>query len=172
MTSTVSRRSFLKVGLAGAAALAAAGGTWRLLHPATPTQPYALDGEAKAALVAIIPALLAGMLPPGPQALDGAVAGVQHAIAGLPLHAQKEIADLFGLLALSPARRLLAGVSEPWATAKREDVAAFLQAWRTHRLAMLQTAYHALHDLVFGGWYGNAANWAAIGYPGPIKELT
>jgi hypothetical protein len=37
---------------------------------------------------------------------------------------------------------------------------------------MLQSAYHALHDLIFGGWYADSASWAAIGYPGPLKELS
>jgi hypothetical protein len=35
----------------------------------------------------------------------------------------------------------------------------------------LRSAYQALHDLVLGAWYANPANWDAIGYPGPLKEL-
>jgi hypothetical protein len=50
-------------------------------------------------------------------------------------------------------------------------VADFLQSWRKHRLAMPQTAYLALHDLVLGSWYADPSSWAAIGYPGPRKEL-
>jgi hypothetical protein len=62
-------------------------------------------------------------------------------------------------------------VSHDWAQATADEVAAFLQDWRTHRLGLLRTAYGALHDLVLGSWYSDPANWAAIGYPGPIKEL-
>jgi hypothetical protein len=29
-----------------------------------------------------------------------------------------------------------------------------------------------MHDLVLGAWYANPSNWAAIGYPGPLKELS
>jgi hypothetical protein len=51
-------------------------------------------------------------------------------------------------------------------------VAEFLQGWRTHRFGMLRGAYAALHDLVLGAWYAQPDAWAAIGYPGPIKELS
>ena len=50
-------------------------------------------------------------------------------------------------------------------------MSAFLQEWRFHRIDMLQTAYHALHDLIIGSWYADPVTWQAIGYPGPLKEL-
>lgn len=171
----VNRRTFLTVGGLGALALAAGGGLYRYTHPPGPLQRFVLDGEAKAALDAIIPAMLAGVLPPEAKALAAAVgattARVHQAILGLPLNAQKEVQDLFGLLALAPARRMLTGVAGGWARATDEQVSVFLQEWRFHRLAMLQTAYHALHDLIIGAWYADPSSWNAIGYPGPIKEL-
>ena len=170
-----SRRTFLKVGGLAALALAAGGGIWRLTHPPGPLLRFVLDGEAKAALDAIVPAMLAGSLPADPAARAQAVAAttfrVHQAILGLPLTAQKEVQDLFGLLALAPARRALTGVSGGWANASDAQVGSFLQEWRFHSLAMLQTAYHALHDLIIGSWYADPASWAAIGYPGPMKEL-
>jgi hypothetical protein len=114
--------------------------------------------------------MLEGALPA--DASDKAIDHTLQAIAGLPLATQKEIQDLFGLLTLGPTRRFLAGVPDDWASAKREDVNAFLQSWRMHRFMMLQSAYHALHDLIVGGWYGDEATWASIGYPGPIKTLS
>jgi hypothetical protein len=168
------RRSFLKVGALGALALAAAGGIYRATHaPARPR--FVLDGEARAALDAIVPAILAGALPPDPAACAAAIAtataSVHQAILGLPQTMQKEVQDLFGLLALGPARRLLAGIADGWAGASGEQVSAFLQGWRLHRFGLLRSAYQALHDLVLGAWYANPASWEAIGYPGPIKEL-
>ena len=169
------RRTFLKVGALAALTLAAGGGIWRYTHPAGPLQRFALDGEAKAAIDAIVPAMLAGALPQDPAARSAAVAAttvrVHQAILGLPLTAQKEVQDLFGLLALAPARRALTGVSGRWANANPEQVGTFLQEWRFHSLAMLQTAYHALHDLIIGSWYADPSTWNAIGYPGPMKEL-
>ena len=78
----------------------------------------------------------------------------------------------FGLLALGATRRVLVGLSEPWTKAKPDDIATFLQGWRTSRIGLLQAAYFALHDLILGAWYGEPANWAAISYPGPMKELS
>ncbi len=169
MATTQSRRTFLKVGLIGAIALAAAGGLYRATSASTPPDKFSLDGKAKSALGAIIGVMLKDMIPATAQATDAATIRVQAAIAGLPLVTQKEIQDLFGLLILGPTRRFLAGVPDDWPNAKPDDVAAFLQNWRMHRFPMLQGAYHALHDLIIGGWYADESTWAAIGYPGPIK---
>ena len=170
------RRTFLKLGALGALTLAAGGGLYRYLQPAAPPRRFVLDGEAKAVIDAIVPAMLAGALPADPASRASAIAAttdrVHQAILGLPLGAQKEVQDLFGLLALAPARRFLAGVPGSWSAASPEQVSQFLQDWRFHRLGMLQTAYHALHDLVIGSWYADPASWAAIGYPGPMKELS
>jgi hypothetical protein len=170
-----SRRTFLKVGVLGALALAAGGGIYRATH-APALHPFVLDGEARIALHKIVPAIMAGALPAEPDkrsaAIEETITGVHQAILGLPLATQKEIQDLFGLLALGPARRVLTGVSGGWANANPEQVAAFLQDWRVHRLGLLRSAYGAMHDLVLGAWYANPSNWAAIGYPGPLKELS
>jgi hypothetical protein len=168
-----SRRSFLKAGALGALVLAAGGGIWRATHAPT-LRPYALDGEARAALHAIIPAILDGTLPDPPQrelAILQTTERVQQAILGLPLATQKEVQDLFGLLALAPARRVLAGISGGWTEASLEQVSRFLSEWRVHRLGLMRSAYGALHDLVLGSWYADPSTWPAIGYPGPIKEL-
>jgi hypothetical protein len=169
-----SRRSFLKAGALAALVLAAGGGLYRHTHPPLP-EGFVLDGEARSALHAVVPAILAGVLPTAPSERARAVATaterVNQTILGLPLATQQEVQDLFGLLALAPARRLLTGIPHGWPDAKDGEVAAWLQDWRTHRIALLRTAYQALHDLVLGSWYSDAANWAAIGYPGPIKEL-
>ena len=168
------RRTFLKAGLLAAAVLAAGGGWYRHTHPAPP-RGFVLDGEARAALDAIVAAILSGALPDAPadpaRAIAATTARVHQTILGLPLSAQQEVQDLFGLLAIGPARRLLTGIPDGWAAAQEADIAAFLQDWRVHRLSLLRTAYAALHDLVLGAWYSEPAHWDAIGYPGPLKEL-
>ena len=162
------RRSFLKAGLLGGLALAAGGAVYRQLRPAA-AERFALDAEGRTMLAVLIPAVTGET--PDAAALQAAIDRVGAAINGLPLRVQKEISDLFGLLSMAPTRRLLAGVPA-WPEATPEQVAAFLQSWRTHRTEMLQTAYHGLHDLVIGGWYAEPSTWAAIGYPGPMKELS
>ncbi|UTY60344.1 hypothetical protein [Massilia sp. erpn] len=170
-----SRRAFFKVGLAGAAVLAAGGAAYRW-HSAPAASPgFRLSPAGQAMLTALVPALAGPMLPAEPLARAAAVAAtverVRHAILGLPLATQREVQDLFGLLTLAPTRRLLAGVP-PWPQARPDQVAAFLDSWRKHRLGLLQSGYHALHDLVLAGWYADPATWGAIGYPGPLKELS
>jgi hypothetical protein len=167
------RRTFLKVGTLAALALAAGGGAYRLIRGPLQPHRFVLDGEAQAAIEAIVPAMLAGALPADPAARAAAVAAatgrVHQAILGLPLATQKEVQDLFGLLALGPARRFLAGVVDAWPNASVDQVGAFLQDWRLSRFALLRTAYHAMHDLILGAWYADPSSWAAIGYPGPVK---
>ncbi|KIF82925.1 hypothetical protein [Noviherbaspirillum autotrophicum] len=172
MSKALSRRSFLKVGIVGGLALATAGGIYRLTRAPEVPHRFVLDDGAHKVLAAIAPVILAGALRPGPADVQASVERTKGAILGLPLRTQKEIQDLFALLTLAPARRFLAGLPDDWANAKQEDVAAFLQSWRMHRIGMLQTAYHALHDLVVGPWYADESTWASIGYPGPIKELS
>ncbi|MES3022159.1 MAG: twin-arginine translocation signal domain-containing protein [Pseudomonadota bacterium] len=170
------RRGFLKVGALAALALAAGGGIYRLTRAPAVPGPFVLDGEARSALEAMVPAMLGAALPLEAGARAAAIKTttlhVHQAILGLPRATQKELQDLFGLLALGPARRFLAGVPEGWGSASAEQVGAFLQSWRTHRLAMLQTAYHGLHDLIIGSWYADPASWNAIGYPGPMPQLS
>ena len=162
------RRSFLKAGLLGGLALVAGGAVYRQLRPSTPER-FALDEKGRVMLAALVPAITG--LSPSRSELDSAIDRVAGAINSLPLRTQKEISDLFGLLNMAPTRRLLAGVPA-WQEATPQQIAEFLQSWRTHRTDMLQTAYHGLHDLVIGGWYDEPAAWAAIGYPGPMKELS
>jgi hypothetical protein len=176
METAGSRRSFFKIGLVGVAALAVIGGGYAVLHKDPGPGKYVLDDAAKQVFSALIPVILAGALPPEPQALQTAVqtalGRIQNAIGSLTLTSQQEVADLLKLLAAGPARRLLAGVDDDWHAAKPEQITAFLQKWRSHRSPTLQTGYQALHDLVIGPWYGDESTWAGIGYPGPIKELS
>lgn len=167
----VSRRTLLKIGVAGAAALLLA----RWLHAATsaaneaPAVP-SLDADERAILAAITPAMLAGALPAGAEssiALREALAGVEQAIAGLPPAARKELADLFSLLAFAPTRCLVAGVWKPWPEATRESIAAFLVRWRESRFSLLRSGYAALHQIILGAWYAIPRAWGPIGYPGP-----
>jgi hypothetical protein len=168
MANPLSRRSFLKAGLIGTVVLAGAGGLYRYNKKTAPAQRYTLDGDARSALAAIAAVVLKDALST-PQAADMAVTRVQAAIASLPLKTQSEIQDLFALLAFAPARRFAAGISGGWEHADPADIAPFLQSWRFHRFTLLQNAYHALHDLIFGAWYADESTWAAIGYPGPLK---
>lgn len=173
----LTRRQFIKAGIVGGAALTAAGLFYsRSLKEAPSTavsQGLTLPGRT--IIAAIVPAILAGVLPAAGEARQKAIVqtvdGVGVAIAGLSAAAQKELAELFALLGFAPARVLLAGLWPRWEEASAADIAAFLQGWRTSRLGLLRSAYAALHDLVLGAWYGTPEAWPAIGYPGPPEIL-
>ena len=167
----ISRRTFIITGLLGATALATA--RWLRGPHAPPGDESlrALDADAQAILFAIVPVLLAGVLPAAADAKRLAVAdtvrGIDFAISGLAPGSQDELRELFALLALPPARLAIARVSEPWSQASEADVRAFLDRFRSSSLTMLRSAYGALHQLTFAAWYGNPASWSRIGYPGP-----
>ncbi len=154
------RREFLKTGLAGAA----------LLNVAACSRP-AENGGRTMVLSAIVPVMLAGALPAGGEArqelIVRTVAGVDRAIAGLSLATQKEIGELFDLLAFPLTRMLAAGVWSSWPDATPEAISNFLESWRHSRFDLLKSGYAALHDLIFGAWYARPDTWAAIAYPGP-----
>ena len=160
------RRTFLKAGLLGGALLTA-GGLAALLVGRDPL------ADRRTVLAAVIPAILDGALPEEPQARAAAVtrcaAGVETAIAGLPPAARAEAAQLFTLLAVAPGRVALAGVFSAWERAGTDQVAAFLERWRGHPLALMRSGYQALHDLTLAAWYADESTWASIGYPGPLK---
>jgi hypothetical protein len=169
------RRTFLVVGLAGGAALAAA--YWlrakRERGPVSAANAALaeLDPEAPGILAAIIPVFLNGALPADPVDRAAAVAetvgSIARAVSGLPPSVQKELGELFSLLSLAPTRIAVARVASPWAEAGPDAIAAFLERWRTSRWRLLHSAYDALHQLVLAAWYGNPRAWAAIGYEGP-----
>ena len=166
---SMSRRTLLKTGVAGGAALIL--GRW--LYTATTPRAApeaALQDSARSILAAIIPVLLDGALPGGteiPAALAETLVGVEQTIAGLPPATRDELAELFSLLDFAPARCLLAGVWAPWPQAPGEAIAAFLTRWRDSRFALLRSAYGALHQIVLAAWYANPRSWPALGYAGP-----
>ena len=161
------RRTFLRLTLFGAAVL---GASALVLRTATRRTPAEARADIESGLRAVIPALLAGVLP-----LEAGASGVGQrqalertlaAIDGLAPGTRAELDQLFGLLASHPGR-WLAGVD--WASATPEQAAVFLQRWRSSSFNLFVAGYQAMHDLVLGSWYADASSWDAIGYPGPTK---
>ena len=169
----LTRRRFIQAGLAGGAILAAAGAyeTWRVRRRA-PADPGQLGSTGRALFGAVLPAFLAGAVPPAawtPAFTAQAVDGVERAVGALAPNAQAELRQLVALLDHRGARALLAGVWSPWEDVRVDEATAFLQRWRRSRVALLAGAYQALHDLSFASWYGEPAHWGTTGYPGPPR---
>jgi hypothetical protein len=173
-----SRRTFLKTGVAGGLLLAVAAVFHEPLDRLArkrlvDSQPRR---EAQRTVVsALVPVILRGVLPDSAKdrrhAAQTTADGVAIAIAALGATAQEEIAELFALLTLAPTRIAVAGLLKPWQEAAESDIEAFLTRWRHSRLGLLQSGYHALHDLVLGAWYADPSHWTAIGYAGPPRLL-
>jgi len=167
----LSRRTFIKAGVVGAAALATAAWLRGPHAPAGRPGRRALDADGEAIFAAVAPVLLDGALPSDKSARDAALArtldGIDTAIAGLSPHAQAELGQLIALLALPPVRYGIARVSDAWTVAPAPQVRRFLDNCRASRFTLMRAAYDALHALTYAAWYGSADSWPAIGYPGP-----
>ncbi|MBA3507647.1 MAG: hypothetical protein H0T80_17965 [Betaproteobacteria bacterium] len=167
----ISRRTFIAAGLAGTTALVAARWLQRPHSRATAVARRALDTDGEAIMTAILPVLLAGALPTAVGERSAATAEtlthIDAAIAGLPPSAQTELAQLFALLALPPARIAFAGITSTWQEADADDIRAFLDRFRASSWTLKRSAYDALHQIVFAAWYGNPRSWPATGYDGP-----
>ena len=165
-----SRRRVIFVGVVGAVAAGAAMTLPRLGSSGAAPSGVALVSEHADMLSAVAQALLGSALPSETDARTRELARVTTAtgalISNLPPLTRKEIADLFGLLALKPARALL-GFSGDWAGADIAAVATFLDGLRDSSIGLKQQAYFALHDLLLGSFYAEPSTWAATGYPGP-----
>ena len=165
----LTRRRFLIVGVAGAAMLAA---TRWLERPASASPAHRfLDRDGAAVVGAIVPVVLAGALPAQGAGRDAAVrevvAAFDRAVSGLAPAVRAEIDELLGLLRFAPSRYLLTGIGVPLEEADEARIAQFLSRWRASRFDLLRAGYQALTQLIQASWYGNAASWPAIGYPGP-----
>ena len=166
----VSRRTFIFAGALGVAVLAAV-----RYWPRSPSKPslelHSLDGDGVAVMTAIVPVMLAGALPSEVaargQAIAETVENVDRAIGGLSPQQIGELGHLFALLSVPPVRWSLTRSTRAWQDATPAEVDAFLSRLRDSRIGLLRAAYDALHQLVFGAWYGNPRAWPATGYGGP-----
>ena len=168
----VQRRTLLKLGLAGSAALALAGGGAALLYePAW--RGGRLTHHGRTVLAAVARAVLDGSLPSegGPRhvALSAHLERMDATLRAMPPSTQREVGLLLAVLAAPPGRIALAGLVADWPHADVVQIQAALQSMRTSRMALRQQAYHALRDLTHAAYFADAATWSQLGYPGPVQ---
>ena len=165
------RRSLLALGAVSAAVLAVGGGVVAALQPGL--REARLSVEGCEVFAGVSRGLLDGSLPSGGDALERALESllkrIDGLIAALPPHAQSELSQLLALLASPVGRRMLAGLSTPWALASVSDVQRALQGMRVSGLGLRQQAYQALHDIVGSAYFSDPQTWGLLGYPGPLK---
>lgn len=167
-----SRRRFIFVGAAGALAAGAAWIVPRVMKSGVAPKGSALVLEYADMLRVVATAVLGPALPTSAPERTAAIARVLVATGALidnfPASTRREVADLFGLLALKPARALL-GYSGDWRDGDVSAAAHFMEGLRDSSIALKQQAYFALHDMVLGSYYADPLAWGPTGYPGPPK---
>lgn len=165
------RRTLLKLGTASAAALMLAGGAAALLQSGL--AQGRLSRAGREVFSAVGGAVLDKTLPDEEGARQIALRGlldrIDTLVMGLPPHAQAELSQLLSLLASAAGRRILAGLSQPWAEASVGQIQQALQGMRLSSIALRQQAYAALHDISAGAYFSDPASWPLLGYPGPLK---
>ena len=167
-----SRRRFIFIGVAGAIAAGAALVLPRLGTSGAPPKGSVLVKEHADMLRVVATAVLGPALPADIISRDAELTRVVIAAGALidnfPASTRREVGDLFGLLALKPARFVL-GFSGDWEMSAAPAVAQSLLALRDSSIALKQQAYFALHDMVLGSFYAEPKTWVSTGYPGPPK---
>lgn len=172
----MNRRQFIRAGVVGGAVLAA-GGAWMVWRDRDPDERNARAAARQRRIDRIIgaiaPVMLGSALATDRDAraadVERVAADVGHVIAHFTPPVQDEVHQLFALLDIAIARRVLTGVTRDWREAEASEIVTFLERWRRSPLALLQSGYLALHDLVLGAWYASPTTWTAIGYAGPPK---
>lgn len=178
MTSRTSprRRSLLKLGLLGSAALAVGGYIATRLTDGSPQarlpQAANLSPASQVLWLKVIEAVLDGMLPAEAAqrqaALDATLAGLDQGIGRLVPHTQAELKDLLGMLSLAPGRAVLTGRWGSWAAASVPEVQAWLTGLRGSSMQLRRLIFLTLHDLATSSYYALPQSWPGIGYRGPI----
>lgn len=167
-----SRRKFIFVGVVGAVAAGAALVLPRLGQSGSAPNGVVLAQAHGDMLRVVAAAVLGSALPadaPSRAAeLTRLLAAIGALIDNFPPSTRREIGDLFGLLALKPARMIL-GFSGDWQTSDVASTAQSMLALRDSSIALKQQAYFALHDMVLGSFYSAPQTWISTGYPGPPK---
>jgi hypothetical protein len=164
-----SRRQFIQVGVASAALLAAARWLDRPSAVAAPAPYRFLDTRGAAVIGALVPVIVATLpseAAPRARAILDTVAAFDRAVSGLSPAVRKEVDELFSVLRFAPTRMVLTGLWAPLEDAPADEIAAFLTRWRFSSFDIQRAGYQALNQLILAAWYGNAASWEAIGYPG------
>ena len=144
-----SRRRFIFVGVAGAIAAGAALVLPRLGKSGAVPKGSTLVQEHSEMLRVVAAAVLGPALPVDAANREAELARVITAAGALidnfPASTRSEVGDLFGLLALKPARMIL-GFSGNWEISEAAAVAQSLLALRDSSIGLKQQAYFAAVD--------------------------
>lgn len=175
--AVLGRRDFLKLSAGSAALLSAGAFTAGLAGCARQEPPAPGYGFLRAGdlvlFTALTPVVLDNSLPAEQRAAHVATVLKAIDLTGERLQApnRKMLYQLFDLLNTGLTRRLVTGVSKPWAEADPVEIAAFLKRWQGSSIGLFNAGYRALNKFVVGSWIGSPEGRRAVGYPGPWAPM-
>ncbi|MGB8330882.1 MAG: hypothetical protein WCE62_12215 [Polyangiales bacterium] len=170
------RRDFLKLSLAGAAALStmSAGAALSGCASSAPASGMKqLRPEDVELLRALIPAVMKGKVDPsdaGP--IDQTVQSFDTLLEDLSAPVVAGVRQAFDVLSFAPTRGLMTGQWAAWSGASLEDAENALARLRDSGIGLLNAIYAAVIRLIISAWYLIPGNAATTGYPGPPKKVT
>ncbi|MGH8529145.1 MAG: hypothetical protein ACRETN_04780 [Nevskiales bacterium] len=174
----LTRRSVLKLGLAGTVVLGGVGLAGSLAgcgaREQAAAQGFHFLRDADVLLFrALTPVVLGDALPTDAVTREARIAETLRRIdiGGLLAYApaQTELYKLFDLLHLRVTRWLTTGVAAPWDKASAEDITCFLERWRDSSVSAFNAGYRFLTKLVAASYYGIPETFPQSGYPGPLE---
>lgn len=168
------RRDFLKLSLAGSAALS----TLSLGAVVTGCAPKEIAPGMKnlrpqdvEMITALIPAVLAGSVTAGDETqVKQTLISFDTLLGDLSDSLLISLRQAFDVLNFGPSRALLTGQWAGWSKASVQDAQSALERLRDSRIGLLNAIYANMIRLIGSAWYLIPANAATTGYPGPPKR--
>jgi hypothetical protein len=169
------RREFLKLSMAGAAALStmSAGATLSGCTSSVPASGMKiLRPEDVELLRALTPAVMKGKIAPGDTAqLDQTLQSFDTLMVDLSEPVVVGVLQAFDVLNMGLTRGLTTGQWSRWSKASLEDAESALARLRDSGIGLLNAIYAAVIRLIASSWYLIPENALTTGYPGPPKKV-
>lgn len=169
------RRQFLKLSVAGAAALStiSAGATLSGCTSAGPASGMKLlRPEDVELLRALTPAVMKGKITPAESAeIEKTLQSFDTLLVDLSEPVVAGVLQAFDVLSFGPSRGLTTGQWSAWSKASLEDAETALARLRDSSIGLLNAIYAAVIRLIISAWYLIPENAATTGYPGPPSKV-
>jgi hypothetical protein len=170
------RREFLKLSMAGAAALStmSAGATLSGCTSSVPASGMQiLRPEDVELLRALTPAVMKGRIAPSDAAqIEQTLQSFDTLMVDLSEPVVVGVLQAFDVLNMGLTRGLTTGQWSAWSKASLGDAESALARLRDSGIGLLNAIYAAVIRLIVSSWYLIPENALTTGYPGPPKKLT
>ena len=169
------RRDFLKLSMAGAAALSTMS-TGATLSGCTSSGPASgmklLRPEDVELLRALTPAVMKGKITPDDAAaIDQTLQSFDTLMVDLSAPVVAGVLQAFDVLSFGLTRGLTTGQWSAWSKASLEDAESALARLRDSNIGLLNAIYAAVIRLIISSWYLIPENALTTGYPGPPTKV-